>query len=256
MTNVLFFPYSTFSPAENMAIDEYFLKKGDGLVIRLYGWNPKKTVTLGHFQKKEKVVNEKYCKEQNIAIVKRTTGGAAVYHKNDITYMISAPLSYFQDSSVTGSYKEIAEIFLNVFVKLGIPCQFAGTIKREVRKEGMEKGIACFLLPSDYEILADNKKIIGNAQKREGKRLVQHGSIAFDFDFSETAKVLNSDEEFLKRKVTCLKHYNETLTIEKFQEIFLQTLTDRKLKVNVEKDIYKYIDSDFLIELKGKFPLL
>jgi lipoate-protein ligase A len=197
-----------------------------------------------------------FVRKNNIAIVKRTTGGGAVYHKNDITYMFSAPLSYFEDSSVTGSYKKIAEIFLDVFLNLNIPCQFAGTVKREIRKKGMEKGVACFLLPSDYEILADNRKIIGNAQKREGRRLVQHGSIAFDFDFFETAKVLNADELFLRNKVTCLKEYNSQLTVSEFQKIFLKALTDRKLKVNIEENIYKHIDKDFLIELKGRFPLL
>jgi len=256
MTDILFFPYNTFSPDINMAIDEYFLKKGNDIIIRFYGWNPVNTVTLGYFQKPEKAVNIKYCKENNIAVVKRTTGGAAVYHKNDITYMFSAPLSHFEDSSVTGSYKAIATIFLEVFKKLGIDTEFAGTIKRETRREGMEKGVACFLLPSDYEIITDNKKIIGNAQKREGKRMVQHGSIAFDFDYLETAKVLNADEDFLRKKVACLKKITPDLTINGFQEIFLDILTNRGIKVKIEKDIFKFIDDEFLIELKAKFPLL
>lgn len=256
MNEIIFFPYNSFSPDLNMAIDEYFLKKGDNVYIRLYGWNPIKTVTLGHFQKMEKAVNKEYCESNRVAVVKRTTGGAAVYHKNDITYMFSAPLSHFEDSSVTGSYKAIAEIFFDVFVELGINTEFAGTIRRETRKEGMENGIACFLLPSDYEIIAEGKKIIGNAQKREGKRMVQHGSIAFDFDYLDTANVLNEDEEFLRKKVACLKNYLPDLTISKFQKIFLKILNNRGIKVKIENDIFNFIDNNFLIELRDKFPLL
>ncbi len=241
MTNLTFYPFKYSTPPKNMEIDNYFLREGNGFVFRLYGWKPY-GVSIGVSQDKNKVCNVDYCREKGIEIVKRITGGGAVYHKNDITYMLSCPLDFFEEKTVLGVYKKIAQMLLAIFKSLRIECDFAGKVQKELRVEGMKKGVACFLLPSDYEIMVKGKKIVGNALRIEKNRILQHGSIAFDFDYKETAIVLNTTEEKLRHRVISLKEIKPDLTIELFEETCIKCLKDFGFDVGVEKKGLPFIE--------------
>ncbi|NOZ13429.1 MAG: lipoate--protein ligase family protein [Acidobacteria bacterium] len=254
MTETHFFPYEIFGPAMNMAIDEYFLKFGTGTIVRLYGWKPA-AVSIGHSQKTEQVVNRPFCADNNIPIVRRSSGGGAVYHKNDITYMVSAPISVFQDRSVVGIYKEIANLLLKTLKKIGIPCHFAGTISPEERKNGMKQGIACFLLPSDYEILAKDKKLVGSAQRRESGRMLQHGSIAWRFDYEETATCLRTRTENLKERVSSLTEFVPGISVETLQNSLLESLKENSRQLVTHNSIFSFVNREKVIELMKGFPL-
>ena len=234
MTKLTFYPFEFNTPEKNMEIDNYFLRKGEGFVFRLYGWKPH-GVSIGVSQKKENVCNTEYCKEKGIEIVKRVTGGGAVYHKNDITYMLSCPLDFFEEKTVLGVYRKIAQMLMAIFKSLKIECYFAGRVQRELRVEGMKKGIACFLLPSDYEIVVRGKKIVGNALRIEKNRILQHGSIAYDFDYKETAAVLNTSDEKLRQRVISLKEIKPDLTIKQFEEACITCLKGYGFDINVER---------------------
>ncbi|NOY23401.1 MAG: lipoate--protein ligase family protein [Acidobacteria bacterium] len=254
MTEIHFFPYETFSPTMNMAIDEYFLKFGSGIAVRLYGWNPP-TISIGHSQDLEKVVNLSFCIENNIPVIRRSSGGGAVYHKNDITYMVSAPISVFQDHSVVGMYKEIANYLLKTLKRIGIPCHFAGTVSPEERRNGMKQGLACFLLPSDYEILAHDRKLVGSAQHRESTRMLQHGSIAWRFDYEETATCLCTTTESLKERVVSMNQFLPDLSIETVWKTFLETLETEKHRIVQPGSVLSSINMEKVIELTKDFPL-
>ncbi len=233
MIKLDFYRYELFSPEKNMEIDNLFLKKGKGFAFRLYGWEPP-TVSIGVFQDPKKVCNTDYCKEKGISVIKRITGGGAVYHKRDITYMFSAPIDFFNEKTVLGVYREIGSVFLKIFEKLGIDCVFAGNVSREERKKGMASGAPCFLLPSDFEIIAGGKKIIGNALRMEKGRIMQHGSIAFDFDYDETAKVLNTEPEKLRERVCCVRDFNKKVSIEDFERVCMDVLFEYGFDINVK----------------------
>ena len=239
MIKLNFYSFRDFSPQRNMEIDNFFLREDKGFVFRLYGWKPP-AVSIGVSQIPEKVCNVDYCKQSEIPIVKRITGGGAVYHKNDITYMFSAPLDFFEEKTVLGVYKKIGEIFLQVFKKIGIECTFAGNVSRDARKRGMQNGVACFLLPSDYEITVGGKKIIGNALRIEKGRIMQHGSIAFDFDYEETAKVLNTDAARLRERVCCIKDFNKDISVEEFEKICRETLNENGFNICCEKQPFLF----------------
>ncbi len=233
MIKLGYYPFEYNSPSTNMKTDNFFLSDSEGIFFRLYGWKPY-GVSIGVSQDKRKVCNVDYCNQRGIEIVKRITGGGAVYHKNDITYMFTAPLDFFEEKSVVGIYKKVAEILMGIFNSLKLNCSFAGTIDREIRKEGMKNGVACFLLPSDYEILVNGKKIVGNALRIEKNRVLQHGSIAFDFDYTETAKVLNTSAERLKKRVISLKEVLPDLTIKEFEEKCLESLADYGFDIDIK----------------------
>jgi len=254
MTELVFYPYETFEPAVNMAIDEYFLQTADRVVVRLYGWDPA-AVSLGRSQDPDAAVDRQYCREKGIPIVRRSTGGAAVYHKDEITYMVAAPLRCFRNQDVIGTYRQIARHLLAVFRTLGVPCDFAGAVSREQRRNGMQQGVACFLLPSDYEIVVEGKKIVGNAQHRDRERLMQHGAIGWHFDYGETAAVLRASEASLQRKVACLAQYVPNLTPDQFQRTAVSVLREAGFRVDVRGPVLTEIPREKVFELVHRFPL-
>ncbi|PJB78554.1 MAG: hypothetical protein CO090_06695 [Acidobacteria bacterium CG_4_9_14_3_um_filter_49_7] len=254
MTDIQFSPYEVFSPSMNMAIDEYYLKFGTGINVRLYGWTPA-AISIGRSQNVEQVVDIPFCAENGIPIVRRSTGGGAVYHKNDITYMVSAPISVFQDRSVVGMYKEIANHLLKTLKKIGIPCHFAGAVSPEERRNSLKQGLACFLLPSDYEILAQSRKLVGSAQHRESTRMLQHGSIAWNFDYEETAACLRTTSENLQERVASMNHFVPTLSVEAVQEALLQTLETAKFRIVRADSALSSVNQEKVIELMKDFPL-
>ncbi len=181
--------------AYNMAIDEELLacaQAGEQTpVLRFYRWNPP-AVSLGHFQKTETAVNLEACKKRGIDVIRRITGGRAVFHHRELTYSIVArtdnPLF---PPGVLGTYKIIASCLVAGLRNLGIPAEavsrgsmLAGLVKKR------PKDPACFSSPSWYEIVAGNKKIIGSAQRRLSGAFLQHGSILIDFDPRLEAEII------------------------------------------------------------------
>ncbi len=181
--------------AYNMAVDEELLARAQAgetvPVLRFYGWSPP-AVSLGRFQHIESAVNADACRRHGFDIVRRITGGRAVLHHQELTYSIAAraddPLF---PSTVLGTYKVIATGLLAGLKNLGIA---AGMVSRGGRHaalvEKKPKDQACFSSPSWYEILANNKKIVGSAQRRMRGAFLQHGSILIDYDQRLEAEVI------------------------------------------------------------------
>jgi len=75
-------PYRKFSAFENMAIDEAIFR-GNQLgesppTLRFYGWDPP-AISVGYFQDVEQEVDLDYCRKNRVDIVRRPTGGKAVF---------------------------------------------------------------------------------------------------------------------------------------------------------------------------------
>lgn len=181
--------------AHNMAFDEELLERARSgettPVLRLYGWSPP-AVSLGRFQTFEKSVNRDVCTSLGIDVVRRVTGGRAVLHDRELTYSIVArtdnPL--FPDD-ILGTYRTIASGLLAGFRNIGIRAEMVAHSSRHaalVRKE--VKQPACFSSPSWYEIIVNNRKIVGSAQRRVSGAFLQHGSILIDYDGALEASVI------------------------------------------------------------------
>ncbi len=181
--------------AYNMAVDEELLARaqaGEAMpVLRLYTWDPP-AVSLGRFQKIENSVDTGACNRHGIDIVRRITGGRAVLHHNELTYSVIARTDTPPfPSNVLGTYKVIASGLLAGLKNLGIDAEMVSRSNRHAHlvKKG-SKDPACFSSPSWYEIVANNKKIIGSAQRRLSGAFLQHGSILLDYDPALEAEVI------------------------------------------------------------------
>ncbi|HLC61432.1 MAG TPA: biotin/lipoate A/B protein ligase family protein [Candidatus Nanoarchaeia archaeon] len=235
-----------YNAAMNMAIDEDVYESvasGKQLpTIRFYKWK-NNSVSLGTFQNQSEINLEK-CKKNNVDVVRRITGGRAVYHdKMDFTYSVVAPIKIF-DSSISNAYKEICSWIIGSLNDLGIKSK----------------------LENKNDIMVNNKKISGNAAKLMEKGIyLQHGTLVYDIDFELMPKVLNITKELAKEKITSVSEFKkidnnkvyETLknNFSKNKEIKIETLSKEELKRAKELATTKYnsteADKDILLRNKG-----
>lgn len=208
-------PYETRTGKENMQIDSDLLdfaikNELKGPVFRLYGWEPA-CVSLGRNQKDD-FLDYELLKSKNIDVVRRLTGGRALLHDNEITYSFICPESFLQNGShIVSSYKEISQILIDKFKKLGIDLDFGAS---KPIKTGFDY---CMLISTGADLCYKEKKLIGSAQCRSHGYILQHGSILYDYD----KKLL---EEIFKEKVstdeiTSIKEINPKLSKEKIIDI-------------------------------------
>ena len=140
------------------------------------------------------------------------TGGRALLHDNEITYSFICPESFLQNGShIVSSYKEISQILIDKFKKLGIDLDFGAS---KPIKTGFDY---CMLISTGADLCYKEKKLIGSAQCRSHGYILQHGSILYDYD----KKLL---EEIFKEKVstdeiTSIKEINPKLSKEKIIDI-------------------------------------
>lgn len=180
-----------------MAVDDYLfqsLTDAPKTYLRFYSWkNP--TVSIGYSQKIREVVNEDYCREHGIDIVRRITGGKLVLHSKEVTYCICSSDSELFYTTINESYKRISEALISGLKTMGMAPLLA-----EISNPAYTRGnLPCFSYPAKNEIQIAGKKIIGSAQKRVGDKFLQHGSIP-----------LKEDDEKLE-KISCLDKGREKI---------------------------------------------
>lgn len=203
---------------KNMQIDNDLLdfaieNKLDEPIFRLYGWSPA-CVSLGRNQKDD-FLDKEFLKSKNIDIVRRLTGGRALLHDKEITYSYVCSISSLKNGeSVIESYKEISQILIDSFEKMGISLGFG-------QKKQSTKFDYCMSLSTGADLCYEGKKLIGSAQFRKEGYILQHGSILLDYD-------KNLFEEIFKEKIdenslTCLKRINPDINYEDVRKILITT---------------------------------
>lgn len=162
----------------NMAYDMQLANncKPGAATLRLYRWKPY-CISLGANQGFDAIDLEKTTKD-NIDIVKRPTGGRAILHSEELTYSVVLPID--SGSSAKNIYSDINKALsegLSLYNnKLkSVELEKSQPDFREFYKE--EQSAACFAVPAKNELKFDGKKLVGSAQRKLGKVILQHGSI-------------------------------------------------------------------------------
>lgn len=177
--------------AWNMACDEAILEAvGKNLVpptLRLYGWNPA-CLSLGYTQTVQDV-DQDALQQAGWQLVRRPTGGRAILHTDELTYSVVAPLNEPRlAGGVLESYRRLSEALVLALHILGLP---ARADQNYALPAGSQPNAAvCFEVPSNYEITANSKKIIGSAQSRRLAGILQHGSLPLSGDLTRITLAL------------------------------------------------------------------
>lgn len=183
--------HSIFDMFESMAIDEAIfidtIQNKKPPTIRFYGTYPA-AVSIGYFQAWVDINTQK-CRNEGIDIVRRITGGKAVFHFNEITYCVVASSNENKfPNSISGTYEIISQCIARGLSYLGIEAYLAEGGRTSARQNLCA---CCFSTPSKSELLVGGRKICGSAQMRKKEGFLQHGSLLTSFDARGTATLFS-----------------------------------------------------------------
>jgi len=157
----------------NMAVDEFLLYNCKEPILRIYGWS-RPCISIGYFQNIDEV-DYKKCNDMNVDVVRRITGGGAVFHDIELTYSF---VTKNFPQSIMESYKEISEVIIQALKNLGLDAKFSPL----------------------NDVTVDGKKVCGNAQTRKNSTLLQHGTVLLEVDVEKMFSLLNVPIEKISDK--------------------------------------------------------
>ncbi len=168
--------------AWNMAVDEAIARAvGEGRVpptLRLYRWD-RFHVSLGYLQPAVGGVDRAACRRLDIPVLRRPSGGRAVLHAQELTYSVALPLQgTWRDLSVGQAFSRLCQGLIAGLRHLDVAAELG-----EAAPAGRgDRRAACFLVPGRPAVLVSGQKLIGSAQRRYERSLLQQGSLLLDFD--------------------------------------------------------------------------
>jgi len=193
--------------AMNMAIDESVLVhhlKGESLpTLRVFRWS-QPSISLGRFQSVEREVVSEFCQQRGIALVRRPTGGRAVYHRDEFTYSIVTSKRYGVPSGVIAAYAYLAQGLVAALAILGV--------QAELSDERISKhpSAACFASSTQADLTSGGFKLIGSAQVWKDDALLQRGSLPLDDRAIEFFTLLRFPNEASREEAVALYHEKTT----------------------------------------------
>ncbi|NEQ44863.1 MAG: lipoate--protein ligase family protein [Leptolyngbya sp. SIOISBB] len=165
-------PSMTAAGASHMAIDSWMLDQliddNQPPILRFYRWSTA-SISLGYHQKQwPQHWQHLTWQSQTVELVRRPTGGRAVLHQGDLTYAIVLPLVGKRQDA----YQQICNALISAWQRLEVPLDY-GTAGHSYRYQDN-----CFALSTPADLVtASGEKLIGSAQLRRDRYLLQHGSI-------------------------------------------------------------------------------
>jgi lipoate-protein ligase A len=230
-----------FHPANdaytNMAIDEALLVNGTP-TLRLYSWVPS-AISIGYFQSITDEVNISECKKQGVDVVRRITGGGAVYHdeNGEITYSFVCP-QHLVPSKILDSYTLICTALASGLNQLGLNAQHAGI----------------------NDILVNGKKISGSAQTRRYDHVLQHGTILTKVDVKKMFSLLQvSDKKIsdkaidnVKQRVTSIENELGMFDMKQIRVALIKGFEDH-MGLSFTRETLSKKERDLASEIRGKY---
>ncbi|MCK6255906.1 lipoate--protein ligase [Fictibacillus sp. KIGAM418] len=195
-------------PRVNLAIEEYALKNLDINETYLLFYINEPSIIIGKNQNTVEEINADYVREHGIHVVRRLSGGGAVYHD---TGNLNFSFITKDDGNSFHDFKKFTDPVVKALNKLGLNAELSGR----------------------NDILVDGKKISGNAMFTTRGRMFSHGTLMFDSEIENVVSALNVKLDKIQSKgiksirsrVTNIKeHMNKEMTMEEFKQILLAYL--------------------------------
>jgi lipoate-protein ligase A len=159
--------------AWNMALDEALLHHAEGAgwaTLRLYTWEPA-TLSFGRNEPATRRYDRTAIEREGLPVVRRPTGGRAVWHDDEVTYAVAAPSAGF--GTLRQAYREIHAMLADALAAQGAPVGLAADRPAVAVGAG-----ACFASAAGGEVVAPGGgKVVGSAQVRGEGAFLQHGSV-------------------------------------------------------------------------------
>ena len=196
-------------PRWNLALEEYVFNFLDPSRSYLMLWQNQNTIVVGKFQNTAGEVNNDYVRQQGITVVRRLSGGGAVYHD-----LGNLNFTFIKDADPSGQI-DLRSFCLPILETLrffGVPAELSGR----------------------NDMIIEGRKFSGNAQYLKNGRVMHHGTLLFDSDLSIMSKALHVDRSKMESKgiqsvesrVTNLKEYlPPDVTMDVFKQQLIRQLS-------------------------------
>ena len=160
-------------PYFNLAAEQYLLDTEPEPVFML--WRNDRAVVLGRNQNAYAEINRPFAEENGIAVVRRLTGGGAVFHDlGNLNFTFIVP----RDECPELDFARFALPIAQALKKLGVPAELSGR----------------------NDLTAGGRKFSGNAQCVYNGKVMHHGTLLFSADLSRLSGALRVDEEKYRSK--------------------------------------------------------
>ncbi|MBE6934535.1 MAG: lipoate--protein ligase [Ruminococcaceae bacterium] len=208
MKKTVYIEVTTTSPSFNLALEEYVFEKMPRDREYFLTWRNDNAIIIGRHQNTEAEINEDYVREKNIQVVRRLSGGGAVYHdlgNLNFTFIVDAQPGQKVD------LRKFCQPIADTLCSLGANATVDGR----------------------NDILIDGMKVSGNAQYVRQGRVMHHGTILFDSDMSvlgqalrpDPAKVQAKGVKSVRSRVTNVRPcLHREMTLEEFREALSSAL--------------------------------
>ncbi len=205
-------------PAYNLAFEEYVLEnraEGNFLIL----WQNDSTIVIGRNQNAAAEIDRVFVEEHGIRLVRRMTGGGAVYHDlGNLNY------SFITDADSADEARAFTAAVVEALRSLGLDAEASGR----------------------NDILAGGRKVSGTASRLHKGRILFHGTLLFDADLEQVAGALRADPEKFKDKAVRSVRSRvgnirpllpQDMTIEAFRKLIRERLTENSFSpTNLEPE--------------------
>lgn len=198
------------NPAYNIALEAYAFRELTAEDEIFILWINEPAIIIGKHQNTIQEINKEYIDEHGIHVVRRLSGGGAVYHDlNNLNYTI------ISNKSEEGAFdfKTFSQPVIETLADLGVKAEFTGR--------------------NDLEI--DGKKFCGNAQAYYKGRMMHHGCLLFDVDMTVLGDALKVSKDKIESKgiksvrarvTNILSELPEKITVNEFSDKILDKMKE------------------------------
>ena len=226
---MIYYISKTHDTAFNIALEEYCFKqlKDEDEIFLL--WINEPSIIVGKYQNTIEEINTEYTREKGIHVIRRISGGGAVYHDlNNLNYTIISNRDKGQEGF---NFKEFSKPIIETLAELGVKAEFTGR--------------------NDLEI--DGQKFCGNAQAYIKDRVMHHGCLLFNVDFSALGNALKVSKDKIESKgvksvrsrvTNILPHLKTPITVEEFGDKIMEYM--KKQYPDMKEYVFSKEELDYI----------